>query len=138
MDVNKIPLLAALTRHMTWLTQRQTVLSQNIANMDTPGYRPRDVARPDFKAFLARESRAAGGDLRPAVTDPAHLALARASGAFPVRDERRPAEVTLDGNAVSMEEELMKVSETAMEYDLSTSLYNKHVSMIRQALGRQR
>jgi flagellar basal body rod protein FlgB len=39
---------------------------------------------------------------------------------------------------VSLDEELMKVSETVMEYNLSTTLYNKHLSMIRQALGRQR
>ena len=36
MDLSKIPLLGMVTKHMDWLNQRQKVISQNIANSDTP------------------------------------------------------------------------------------------------------
>jgi flagellar basal-body rod protein FlgB len=41
-----------ISRRMDWLSQRQTVLSQNVANADTPNYQPRDLKTLDFRAEL--------------------------------------------------------------------------------------
>ena len=56
------PLLSMLRTRMTWLHQRQDVLSQNVANADTPGYVARDLKPLDFKDMLHAASRA-----RPAI-----------------------------------------------------------------------
>ena len=53
MDLNKIPVLKMITTQMDWLNQRQKVISQNIANADTPDYVAHDLAPLDF-ADLAR------------------------------------------------------------------------------------
>ena len=43
MNLPDIPLFAMLRERMSWLNQRQGVLSQNVANADTPGYGARDL-----------------------------------------------------------------------------------------------
>ena len=134
MDLRKLPIFAMMSARMDWLAQRQKVLAQNIANADTPGYKARDLPALDFKKMLG--SRMAG--LRPAVTQAAHFStgVARAGEqARPVTD-KKSSETTLNGNAVVLEDELMKASQTAMDYEVTTNLYRKHISMIKDALGR--
>ena len=48
MDVSSIPLLSLLKERMAWLSQRQDLLSQNVANADTPGYTAHDLKPVDF------------------------------------------------------------------------------------------
>lgn len=45
MNLKSMPLFGLMGRRMAWLTQRQMVLSQNIANADTPGYKPKDLRK---------------------------------------------------------------------------------------------
>ena len=52
MDLSKIPLFTMLTERMAWLNKRQAVLAQNIANADTPGYKPKDPAPVDFEVIV--------------------------------------------------------------------------------------
>ena len=56
MSFNNITLFASVRKRLDWLTQRQEVLSQNIANSDTPEYRARDLKGYKFKDILRRES----------------------------------------------------------------------------------
>jgi flagellar basal-body rod protein FlgB len=129
MDLGRIPLFAALTKRMGWLAERQSVLAQNVANADTPGYAARDLRPADFGALVA------GGKapLALAVTQPAHLAPKSEGGAFGV--VTTGGERSLNGNAVSLEQEMMKVSQTASDYSLMTSLYRKHLSLLKSAIG---
>jgi flagellar basal-body rod protein FlgB len=64
MDFSKIPLFQGLVQKMGWLAQRQQVLARNIANANTPGFKPKDIEKPDFSALLEGQSRgsAAGRD----------------------------------------------------------------------------
>ncbi len=132
MDLGKIPLLSMLTQRMAWLGQRQQTLAQNVANADTPGYKPRDIAPLDFLGLARNAARR----VRLAATDARHLAGGVAAPAF--REERpNPTfETGPASNAVVLEDELVKVSETVMEHQLMADLYRKHVKMIRTALGR--
>lgn len=134
MDLRKLPLFAMMSKRMAWLADRQQVLARNIANADTPGYEPRDLVPLGFKE-LAQTSLAG---FRPTVTHPAHIAGSpgtRNKG-FAETVQKDPVETTLSGNAVVLEEQLMKASQTAMDYEATTNLYRKHVSMIKDALGR--
>ena len=56
MNLPDVPLLSMLRERMTWLHQRQDVLSQNVANADTPGYVARDLKAQDFSAMLAGQT----------------------------------------------------------------------------------
>lgn len=134
MDLSKLTLFAMMTKRLAWLSQRQQVLAQNIANADTPDYKPRDLKAMSFKDM----ARTHQGGLAPEVTRPGHISPARANrgAAFGDEVQKRPIETTLSGNAVVLEEQVMKAAETSMAYELTTNLYRKHVAMIKEALGR--
>jgi flagellar basal-body rod protein FlgB len=132
MDLNKLPLFDLLIRRVGWLGQRQDLLAQNIANADTPDYLPQDLQPIDFRRALQDATT-----LTPARTQANHLAGAGdANRAFRVIDQRLPYEAAPNGNAVILEEQLMKVAETQMDYQLMTNLYRKQLGMIRITLGR--
>lgn len=137
MDLKSLSLFSSLSQKMSWLTERQKVLAQNLANANTPGYVPKDLKKISFKAAL--DQTAPTGGLHMQTTDSRHMSGASGiNGSY--RTEIKDAEFSIstpDGNAVNMEDELIKMSETQMEYATATNIYRKHVSMIKTALGRK-
>ena len=146
MDFSKINLFKALTRKMAWLADRQEVLAHNVAHANTPGYKARDVKPADFRDILGQAAAGAGGTVpaqagRPmtlTVTDPAHFTSLRSgpttASAFETKNREAPGRIS--GTDVVLESELAKVGQTAMDYELTTNLYRRHVAMFRLALGR--
>ena len=132
MDLSKIPVLSALTRRMAWLARRQEVLAQNIANADTPGYKPFDIEPLDFK----RLAQAAGRRVRVSITNARHLVGASQRSEFKATRQTRTYETSPSGNAVVLEEQLFKVTQTVMDHRLMANLYSRHIKMIKIALGR--
>jgi flagellar basal-body rod protein FlgB len=130
MDFSKIPLFSAMTRRMNWLGQRQQVLAQNIANADTIGYGAQDLKEPVFNDLL----RGVRSGVTLATTAPRHIPGAGA--AAPVVERAPDTERTTSGNSVVLEDQMMKVSKTAMDFQLTTNLYRKHLAMIKTVLGR--
>jgi flagellar basal-body rod protein FlgB len=129
MDLTRIPLFEALAKKMAWLSDRQAVLAQNVANADTPGYTAHDLKPLDFKAMVDK----AATKVSLTTTEPGHIAPAAAQGEF--AQEKLKGESTLNGNRVSLEEEMMKVSQTANDYALTASLYKAQVGLIKTVLG---
>lgn len=117
---------------MRWLTQRQRVLAQNIANADTPGYAARDLRALDFRDAL-RETQS---NLRLANADGASFAAKTNADAFKVQSNRYPYEVTPDDNAVIMEEQVMKLNQTQSDYQLATRVFRKYTELYNVALGK--
>jgi flagellar basal-body rod protein FlgB len=131
MPISNIPLFAMLRTRMQWHQERQRVLSENVANADTPGFRARDLAPLKLDQLTPRAT--AVGLVR---TDAAHqVASGSATGGFEsVRNstlEIRPA-----GNAVSLEDEMIKVAANQMDYQAATALYTRSLGLIKTALGR--
>jgi flagellar basal-body rod protein FlgB len=135
MDSNDIPLLSMLRSRLGYLSQRQRVISQNVANADTPGFKPQDLKPFSYHAEqAAMAGSAAGGQ---AVTQPGHMQLgggANAAGgqAFKATNTK-DSETTLDGNSVVLEEEMMKMSDARMNYDAAVSFYQKSLDLLRMA-----
>ncbi len=127
MDPSSIPLFNLAERRLAWTNQRQEVLAQNIANVNTPHWQAKDV-RP----FAAALDNATGVTL--ARTDAGHLAGTLDTGAqsllTPAVGVHAP-----DGNAVSLDEQLTKVADTATQQQIATTLYAKYLSMFSLALG---
>lgn len=131
MDASGIPLFAMLRERMGWLNQRQSVLSQNVANADTPGYVARDLKPLDFDRML----RAGQGAGQLAVTDPRHIAVTDASRPF--GQQQVPSqEYILGGTGVSLEAEMMKVADTQAQFQAAANLYSKAMTLMRTAIGR--
>lgn len=129
MDLTRIPLFEALTKRMAWLNQRQTVLAQNVANADTPDYTAQDLREPNFSAIL----KGTGGQLTLATTEAGDLQPKQADGGF----ERisTGGERALNGNNVSLEEQMMEVSNTSASYALTVNLYQAQLGLIKTVLG---
>lgn len=128
-----LDIFEAIGRKMAWLGQRQSVLAQNIANADTPDYRPQDLKEGAFASALRRSLP----KVRPAATDPKHLqGTAMRDGEADVDDQKRVYEVAPSGNSVVLEEQMIKVGKTQMDYQMLSNLYRRHAEMLRTALGR--
>src|SRR6202008_1630975 len=72
MSINDLPMLSALRTRMQWHQERQRVLSENVANSDTPNFRPRDLVEPKFDAEGASVG-GAGGSLARMRTSAKHI-----------------------------------------------------------------
>ena len=112
---------ALAEKRLEWTGQRQSVLAQNIANVNTPGYTARDVK--SFDQVLAAQAQPSAG-----------------RGVFGVAD-RPVVDLTttnrsIDGNAVVLDEQLEKVAETDTANQMAMNLYKKYQSMFRMAIGR--
>lgn len=127
MNPDQIALFSLADRRLAWADRRQQVLTQNIANADTPGFRGRDVV--PFAAQLA------GRVLAPA---PVALPPGALAGTSPSRADTRalPTATTPDGNGIQLDAQLMRVADTETTQALVTGLYGKYLGMFRTALGR--
>lgn len=110
------PNLFELASHrLKWLSDRQKVVSENIANADTAGYRAREVE--GFDEYL----RIADG-----VGESPDAAIFEAETVWGE---------DLSGNNVSLEEQLLQATETAGQYRVAANLYRKAHDMIRAVSG---
>ena len=129
MDAGELPtdigLFQLAERRLAWAGERHALQALNVAKANTPGYHPRDVT--PFAAVL--------GAMSPglAATDPGHMQPPAGTTGI-VHD--RPRERAPDGNAVSLEDQLMKVADTSSTQELVVNLYRKYQGLFRTALGR--
>jgi flagellar basal-body rod protein FlgB len=132
MDLFQLKLFQRMSERMGWLSARQGVLAQNIANADTPHYVPHDMKALKFVDHL--------NEAAPVVqvrTDPKHMSGATPLGAA-IDDQktRKQYETAPVGNSVVLEEQMIKLADAQHSYQLITTLYRKHVDMLKMALGR--
>lgn len=133
MDWNSAGPLPLMKERLSWLSERQRILAENIANSDTPGYvpremkplRPEDIQRPSSEFAIALSQTASG-----------HLPGRQS----PSNDDRsiqsrNVYESSPDGNGVVLEEQLAKLNETTASHRLTAALYKKFQGMIRSAAG---
>ncbi|WBL33275.1 FlgB family protein [Sinirhodobacter sp. HNIBRBA609] len=105
---------------------RQTAVTQNIANADTPGYRARDAASfaqtyEADDAMALRQSRAG------------HLGAEVSASAKLLVQDGTPSP---NGNSVSLEEEMVRAVDIRREHDLALSIYKSSLGILRSSLGR--
>jgi flagellar basal-body rod protein FlgB len=134
MTTQDISLFQALGAKMRYLNQRQGIIAQNIANADTPAYKPHDLKPVDFGSVLKKVTGESSAKLQPAVTNERHLGGANEIHNPKEQIQKKTYETQPDGNAVVMEEQMVKSAQNTMDYNLMTSLYEKKVGLIRTAI----
>lgn len=107
---------------------RMSVIAENVANADTPGYKAKDL--PSFAEIYAGEP----GHMR--TTRPGHLGDAAA----PLRPvaERAAGHEAPNGNSVSLEGEMVKSVAARQDHDMALAIYRATSDVIRASLGRNR
>jgi len=136
MTTQNIGLFEALGAKMDYLNHRQRLISQNIAHADTPNYRPQDLTPVDFGRVLDKAIGEKSKTVRLETTDKNHLPPAGELDPAKSQKQKKTYEVAPAGNAVVMEEQLIKSNQTIVDYNLITSLYQKNMGLIKTALGR--
>ena len=134
MSINDLPVLSALRTKMQWHEERQRVLSENVSNSDTPNFKPRDLIEPKFDS---RSANAAGsmGSLVMMRTTASHIAPSGGGQSF-AQDRKGTFQTRPAGNAVNLEDEMLKVSANQMDYAAVTSLYGKSLHLLKTAIGK--
>jgi len=117
MNLLKSSLLSGLAQRLDFLSARSGVIAENIANAD--------IKKPQFKKMAAGAAMQA--------SDPRHISStssARKAHVIQAPD----GEAALNGNRVSLETQMMKLSETRMDYQLATTVYRKSLDLVRLAV----
>src|SRR3979411_955881 len=104
------PMIEALSRFLDVDVARHKLITTNLANIDTPGYRTRDL---NFRAELARASGEAAGPESGGLHYASFAPVARTVHGL----MERP-----DGNNVSVERESLLLAETQMKFNLGVQL----------------
>jgi flagellar basal-body rod protein FlgB len=125
-----LPILKALKGRMQWHQTRQKLLAENVANSDTPKFKPKDLV--PFADTMSGKGHT--GLVR---TQAMHLAtIDDGNGNMPGAKARK-FETVPSGNAVNLEDEMMKVAENQMEFQTAITLYQRSLGYIRTAVGRR-
>ncbi len=127
-----LTLLAMAQKSMDWLSRRQTVLAENVANANTPEYKAKDLAPLSFKNLLQPQA----APVRAATTNPMHISPQVEPTRFETVAERNPEESKINGNSVLLEEQMQKIGEVKGSYELAANLFMKHVAMLKVAIGK--
>jgi flagellar basal-body rod protein FlgB len=133
MAISDLPIFSMLRTRMNWHQERQRLLAENVSNADTPGYRPRDLAPLDF----GRQVQQASGQLQLALTAPGHVTSAGATGGRFAMERSGKYDVKPMGNAVNLEDEMMKVAANQMDHQAAISLYSRSMGLLKTAIGKR-
>lgn len=132
MDYNDVTIMKMAKAHMSYQNQRQKVLAENIANIDTPRYQANDLKPLDFGKMAEAETHR----LEMRATQPQHLqGVNGMSGPYKQEELRNTYEMNPTKNTVVLEEQMANVNTTQAEYQLSSTLYRKMNALFRTALG---
>jgi flagellar basal-body rod protein FlgB len=125
-EITDHAILAALGRQMNAAVSRQTVAASNLANLDTPGYRTREVSFDD-----ALDTRLDGVQR----TNAQHLAAPTDSGA--VSDAAGLAS-RRDGNNVQLDRELLAMTRAAGDFSKAQTALAAKFRLVRYAINEGR
>ena len=128
-DVN----FTLLQKSMDFRTKRNTMLSSNVANLETPGYKAKDLV---FEEALGKAMHAQlPGPLT--VTNSKHLDGSRALPLDMVRPEliqTATPDAALDGNTVNLETEMAKLAENQVAYQAYTQMISLKFQALKTAI----
>jgi flagellar basal-body rod protein FlgB len=125
--------MQALAASLKYRQLRQELISSNIANAETPGYKAKKI---DFEEALSR-ALDTDDQMNMKVTDKKHFDVG--NGGFqnlqPEISESADGIVSLDGNTVDRDKELAEMAENKIMYDASVQLLNKKLGLLKYAIG---
>jgi len=121
-----------LKANLAYNEQRQSVIAENVANADTPGFVPADLT-----PFTVDPVTSPAGLTTPApvlVTNPAHI-QSQISNPTPWATRTKvDSEVRLDGNGVVLEEQMIKANDTEGDFIAGIGFYQRSLELLHTAI----
>ena len=148
------PTMGILVGALDGLSQRESLIASNLANIDTPGYRPESL---DFESTLRSVMASQGidtgqttsgsvGNMRPPssgpsaamalqTTDPRHYAGGAAATGSTLASQTFDGSLRNDGNTVDLESEMTALVDTQLRYGAVSELVTGKLGMLHDAIG---
>ncbi len=137
MAITDIPIFSMLRTRMQYSQERQRVLAENVANADTPNYRARDLKAPKFPDPTEMTTATTVSNISLTRTEGGHIGPLSGTGSSFSTDSKSGYEVRPTGNAVNLEDEMIKVAANQMDYQGATALYTRSLNLLKTALGKR-
>jgi len=122
---------------LTLRSERASVLSSNMANVNTPNYKARDI---DFHAQLKQQMRGESGQIRMSASNPAHMGYSSSGSNFRFSSERlyrQPQQPSIDGNTVEEQVEHAEFMKNSVEFQVAFTFLNSRFKGLGKAIGGQ-
>jgi len=119
MKLDSLSFFKIASQRMEWLSTRQQVISENIANADTPGFKAREVS--EFSRMVDSSAQSSG----VVTTNTRHIGGTEQAGNVRVQQDEGAWEQSMDGNTVVLEQQTIKASEVSENYRMAAQLYRK-------------
>ena len=133
--LDDIPLFSMLKSHLGYISDRQRLIAQNVANSDTPGYTPQDLAEFTTSVGSSGQAPLAMAPVTPTLTSPMHLSPPPSAVSSGWQTKLSPdSETRMDGNQVVLEEQMVKMTEARQNYDQAIGFYEKSLNMLQLAI----
>ena len=133
-DLRNLTVFNMAGRNMQYLSAKQRVIAQNIANASTPGYLAKDIEQP---AFLNGSSAGKTTLITGlTTTHEKHFASlksvtdSRSRGGYRIYTPAPKDALTIDGNGVIVEDQMNEASKASNEYKKMINIYNKYKNMV--------
>jgi flagellar basal-body rod protein FlgB len=115
---------------------KHKILSENLANVNTPGYKAEDVDSPKDYSDLTGKGRS-NRALKLVITSDNHIAdTKRSSGKLSSHKLKDPYEVKPNGNNVSLAQQMTKLSQNQQDYNAAVKGYAVMNSLVSAVLGK--
>ena len=114
--MSNISVMHLAAQKAEWIATRQAVLAENIANVNSPNYRAKDVA--PFEDTLAQFN----------------MASSSPEAKLKIVSSQQNSQVFESGNSVSLENELMKIGENNSQYSFNTNIMKSFHRMLLSTL----
>jgi flagellar basal-body rod protein FlgB len=125
------PTIGALNTTLNLRLTNQNIISSNIANADTPGYKAKTM---EFEGAL-RDALGVGNQLAPAETNSKHIVHRSTDAVQPeIYDDPNGIE-SLDGNTVDRATEMARMAENQILYDASAEILKRKLGMLKYAIS---
>ena len=131
MDSGFDPTIGALNTVMNLRLMNQNVISSNIANADTPGYKAKAM---EFEGAL-RDALGTGDNLSAQGSHPSHIQHRATDPVNPEIFEDPNGVESLDGNTVDRSVEMAKMAENQLLYDSAAEMLKRKLGMLKYAVS---
>lgn len=121
--------IPVLEQVVNFAQMRHQVLAGNIANLDTPGYRTRDLSADQFQANLRRAIETRGTQGTPSLGSP------EAANPFMPVKESLQGILRHDNDNVGLEQQLMEIAKNEMQHNVALTILNNQLQLIGAAIS---
>ena len=123
--------LDQVQRAMDVISRRQQLVASNVGNIDTPGYKTVDL---DFDKAISQAVESNGSSVSLRRTDSRHMAGRSGAGSGGPASEVDDLAIRPDGNNVSLDREMMNLSQTKHRYEIAANAIRHRMHLLKYAI----